>query len=346
MGEYRHTTGEKPPATGQERRQTRVRVVLVLVILALALVVGGRLIKMVQYVPASGYATTAVYAEVRSPVVGQIIAIEKRSGDTVEAGDVLIRLNDLVERALLEEAKSELRRSDAELVFKEAELNEQRRERTNLIGMAKMSLEHAHKRLEISVQLSERGLASARDVMEDTFKVKMAEAEYNRLSETDFELAERQLSVLKQIKQSHQEAVSRARANLDARTIHAPIAGRLFRHTFFEGEVVRPDIVLYEVFGGDEHVLRLRVPERYATDIQVGQKVRAQLRTARRILTRLWMYGEVVEVRDTIQSEGNRTYRVIYCTFDPRSFSVPPGTTADAQIAVARKPLWRIIFGL
>ena len=346
MGEYRNTRGEKPPSTVSERRRMRERVLLgsfatVGIIWAL-----GQFIEVPRRVPASGYATSSSYAEVRSPSVGQVAAIERTSGDTVAAGDVLVHLEDAVERALLAEAESEALRSSAELAFKEAELNEQLRERTNRIEVAVLSLEHARRRLEITAQLTEKGLASSRDVMEDTFKVRLAEAEYKRLGETDFHLAERQLAVLRQILLSRQEAVARTRANLNAKIIRAPIDGRVFRHTFYVGEVVRPDQVLFELFGGNEHVLRLRVPERYATRVATNQIVRAQLRTTRRILGRQWLQGRVDYVRDAIQAEGNQTYRVVYCSFDPVDVPVPPGTTADAQIYVGRSSIWRSIFDL
>ena len=346
MGEYRSTSGEKRPATADEKRLRRSRVLVGSLVGAVAIGTLGQVIQVPRRVPAAGYATTSSYAEVRAPLVGQIVGIERVSGDRVDAGDVLVRLEDAVERALLAEAESEMRRGSAELSYKEAELGEQLRERTNRIVVAAMTLEHAQRRLEITSQLSGKGLASSRDVMEDTFKVRLAEAEYQRLGETDFRLAERQLAVLRQTLQSRQESVARARANLHARTIRAPIAGRVFRHTFFVGEVVRPDMVLFEIFGGDDHVLRLRVPERYATRVATNQPVRAQLRTDRRLLSRHWLQGHVEHVRDAIQSEGSQTYRVVYCPFDPGALDVPPGTTADAQIEVGRSSVWRALFDL
>jgi multidrug efflux pump subunit AcrA (membrane-fusion protein) len=346
MGEYRNTRGEKPPATVREKRSLRTRILIWLCMVILAVWAAGQFIQVPRRVPASGYATTSSYAEVRAPVVGQVTAIERGSGDAVKIGDVMVRLEDAVERAMLAEMESDAQRSGAELAFKEAELLEQHRERTNRIEVAAVTLEYARKRLDITTQLLERGLASSRDVMEDTYKVRLAEAEYKRLGETDFKLAERQLAVLRQTLLSRHESVARARANLNAKTIYAPIAGRLFRHTFYVGEVVRPDMVLFEIFGGDEHVLRLRVPERYATRVATNQIIRAQFRTSKRMLRRQWHHGSVSFVRDAIQAEGNQTYRVIYCQFDPEGMSVPPGTTADAQILVGRSSIWRSLFDL
>ena len=259
---------------------------------------------------------------------------------------MLARLDDAVERATLAEAESEALKGGAELALREAELAEQHRERTNRIEVAAITLEHARKRLDLTRQLSEKGLASSRDVMENQFQMRLAEAEHKRLVETDFHLAERQLAVLRQTLRTRQEAVEKARATLSDKAILSPIDGRVFRHTFYVGEVVRPDMMLYEIFGGDDHVLRLRVPERYATRIATNQPVRAQLKSNKRLLNRNWLYGNVAYIREAIQAEGNQTYRVIYCPFDPVDVVVPPGTTADAQIRVGRSSVWRALFDL
>ncbi|MGI6099653.1 MAG: HlyD family efflux transporter periplasmic adaptor subunit [Lentisphaerae bacterium] len=346
MGEYRSTRGEKPPATRKERRLLRNRLLFWVVFLALAIWAFGELIMVPRHVPASGYATTSSYAEVRAPVIGRVVDIEHKSGDVVAEGDVLLRLDDAAERAQVAEAESEVERCAAELAFREAELLEQHRERTNRIEVAAITLDYARKRLEVTMQLMEKGLASSRDVMEDTLKVRLAEAEFKRLGETDFHLAQRQLAVIGQTLRTRQKIVERARVALEARTITAPVAGRVLRHTFYVGEVVHPDMVLYEIFGGDEHVLRLRVPERYATRIAVGQPVRAQLRTSKSMLRRHWLYGEVGAIRDAIQAEGGQTYRVIYCPYDPGQVPVPPGASADAQILVGRSSIWRSLFDM
>jgi multidrug resistance efflux pump len=346
MGEYRTTRGEKPPPTMRERRVFRMRAWSVVVLGALLVWSAGHWIRIERRVPASGYVTTASYAEVRAPVAGQVIRVERTSGERVAAGDLLVHLDDAAERALLAQAESEAQRAEAELTLREAELAEQRRDRASRVAAAALALEHARRRREMTEQLSEKGLASGRELMEDTFKVQMAEAEHQRLQSFDAALDERRIDVLRRIVAARQQAVAQARAALDVRAIRAPLPGRLLRHTFFVGEVVRPDMVLYEIFGGDELVLKLRVPERYATRVATNQPVRAQLRSSKLLFRPRWLHGRVGEVRDAIQSEGAQTYRVIYCPFDPAGLEAPPGATADAQIRVGRGSLWASLFDL
>ncbi len=344
MGDYRTTRGEKPPPTMRERRVFRGRVWSVSVLAILLIWSAGHWIRIERSVPASGYVTTAAYAEVRAPLAGQVRRIARTSGERVEAGELLVQIDDTAERALLTQAECEAQRVEAELALREAELAEQRRDRASRVAVAALTLEHSRRRLELTGQLADKGLASGRELMEDTFKVGMAEAEHQRLLSFDAGLDERRIEVLRRTVDARRQAVLQARAAVELRAIRAPLQGRLLRHTFFAGEVVRPDMVLYEIFGGDDLVLKLRVPERYATRVAINQAVRAQLRSSKMLFRPRWLHGSVGEVRDAIQSEGAQTYRLIYCTFDPAGLEAPPGTTADARIRVGRGSLWTILF--
>lgn len=345
MGEYRNTRGEKPPETAGEKRRRVFRGLLAWLAAAAAVVAVMRFVEVPCRVPASGYATTSPYAEVRAPVAGVVASIEARSGDEVEAGAVLVRLADEVQRAALDRAETEEARARSELAFREAEHAERLRSHSNEVQVAALALDYARRRQEITRQLVDKGLASSRDLMADEHQATMAALRYRQLSEHDFGADLRQIDMLRRQLEAAAAAVRGARADLDARAVRAPAPGTLFRHTFFVGEVVRADQVLFEVFGHSERLLRLRVPERYATRVAVGMPVRAQFRPSKRLLRRVWTDATVSEMRGAIQAEGNETYRVVYCPYEPSDVDVPPGTTADAEILIGRVPLWRFIFG-
>ncbi len=344
MGEYRSTRGEKPPASAVERKHRAAIGWLRAAVVVAALVLAGRFIEVPRRVPASGYATTSPYAEVRSPVNGVVASIEAGSGDAVKKGDILVRLVDELERTALERAEIEEQRARSELELKTAEYRELLRSHSNSVQVAALSLDYAQKRLGITRQLVEKGLASSRDLMADEHQLALAAMQYRQLGDRDMSTGLRQIGLLEKQLAAASAAVKSARADLDARVVRAPVDGRLLRHSFFVGEVARADQVLFEVFGNEEVLLRLRVPERYATRISKGMPVRAQLRTAKRLFGRNWIKAEVGALRDAIQAEGNETYRVIYCPYETPGFDIPPGTTADAEILVGRVPLWRIVF--
>ncbi len=344
MGEYRSTRGEKPPETNSEKKRRVWRNILRVVIVVAALVAAAVFIQVPRRVPASGYATTAPYAEVRAPLTGVIISISAFSGDKVEVGDVLVHLSDELEKAALQRAEIEADRVRAELAFREAEYIDQLRSHSNEVQVAALALEYAQKRLEITRQLVEEGVSTKRDLMSDEYQVAQSALRHRQLSGKDLTVWRRQVEMLRRQLDSATAAVRSAKADLEARTVRAPTAGTVLRHTFFVGEVARPDQVLYEIFGSEQRLLRLKVPERYATRISEGLPVRAQFRSSKRLVRRNWTPATVGEMRDVIQAEGNETYRVIYCPYEAAGHDVPPGTTADAEILLGKVPLWRVIF--
>lgn len=345
MGEYRTTRGQPLPATAKEKHAWLWRSLVTILVVCVVIGFGGHHLQMTRYASATGYVTTEWYAEVRAPVAGQVKLIAAGSGDRVTAGTLLVQLDDDEQRAAVAETEIAVRKAAAELAFREADLADRRREHDSLVAGAKLTLDYARQRIDLTRKLAEQGLASGRDLSDDTFKLKQAEAEHDRLSQVDISLDERQIDILRRELDARREAVTRIRAACDARSIHAPIEGRLLRHTFYVGEVVRPDLLLFEVFGGTNLVLKLRVPERYASKVAVGQPIRAELRSHKKLLHN-WVHGKVVETRDVIQTEGAQAYRVIYCSFDPEDRNIQPGTTADAEIRVGRSSFWAALLGL
>jgi multidrug resistance efflux pump len=212
--------------------------------------------------------------------------------------------------------------------------------------VAKLRLEHAAAKLQLTRELSAKGLASGSALEDAKLGENLARAELDTLQKLDPTLPEKELDVMRRERDAAADAVAMADARLRSRQVRAPFAGRVVRYSFVVGELVKPDNVLYELFGREETVLKLRVPERYATLVATGQTYRAQLLPYRHSLLRRWFRGTVTELRDVIETENKTTYRVAYCRFDAQGEDVPPGTTAEAQIRVGRTPLWKTVLGL
>ena len=305
----------------------------------------GMLVRVDRYVPAAGYVTAEVYAEVRPAVQGVVGDILARSGQSVAEGEVLVQLEDAEERAARDELGSRARKAEADLARRKAQIDEESAMRESRIEVAGLRLEHASNKLQLAREMGERGLASASAVRDAVLGEQLAQAELAALRTSDRSVPEKELAVLQQEIEATREAVARAEARLRARRIAAPVGGRVVRYSFVVGELVRPDTVLYEIFGGERQVLKLRVPERYAALVEPGQPYRARLTSSRR-LRRTWSRGEVETLRDVIQSDNRQTYRLVVCSFPPPARPVPPGTTAEAQILVGRAPLWWSLFGI
>ena len=345
MGDYRTTTGEAPPVPVVERRRRRRRGLVLLGLALVALVAAGHFIRVPRVIRAAGYLTTEDYAEVRAPVDGVIAEIHVPAGDRVAAGALLIRLDDREQAALLEEARSRYRQLEADTARRTAEIADRRRARIHEVETSRLRLRSVESRLDRQRELRDRGLAAAAGVEELTLQRELAEAELRNLLDRDPSLFDREADALHHALEAARESVARAEAQWLRRRITAPIAGVVVRYGFAVGEPVRPDLVLYEIFGGAPRVLTVRVDERHALRVTPGQPYSARL-TPHGGWGAVRFDGVVESLRDVIQTDGPRTYRTVYCAFDPGGTAVPAGTTADVRIHAGKIRLWTWLLGL
>ena len=371
MGDIRITKGIEPPAPKPERRRKALRNTSIIVAIVAVVAIAGIVIKVPRRALASGYATTREYAEVRSAASGRVAEIVATSGDTVKKGDTLLRLEDDTERAAvaeaegvvaeaegaLAEAEGQVAKGEAELELREAQRAENTRLHNDAVKSAELDVAQAESRLELTKQLHEKGLASGRKLEDDQFSLVKAQEHLRSLKETDLTLEERQIEVLRKDVQTRrdslarlraalarsQAALERARVALSNRSVAAPADGRVVRYTFYQGEMIRPDMVLYEIFGGEARYLKLRVPEKAAGEVQVGMPLDVRLKTVRGIIPRRFP-GELSVLRDVVEGTGDACYRVAYASFDPGDTPVAPGTTAEARIRTGKVSLWEFIF--
>lgn len=345
MGDYRTTDGEPPPRTRRERKRVFRRRALAGLLLLAVLGGVGMLIPVPRHIPATGYVITETYAEVRPVTSGVVVAVPVSSGEEVQAGDVLCRLDDSEDEALLEEARSRVHQVRAQRIQREAEIQEQKRDLANATALARLRAEHAGSVLKRLEDLVAKGLAPGSALEDANLTAQVARAEVDSLERKDPSVFDKELDVLGDELAAREQTVERLQARMRSRTILAPLSGQIVRHDFNVGELVRPDLVLFEVFGGEVSVLKLKVPERYAMRVQSGQPYRARLASLRG-RNREKFEGEVQSLRNVIESDGSSLYRAAYCRFDRNGLPVPPGTSAEARIYYGTSNLWLYLFGI
>ncbi len=345
MSDYRTTTGEPLPTSRRDQRRVRRRWVIRGAWILAAVAAIGFAIPMRVRIAASGYVTTDQYAEVRPPVAGRVARIEVRSGTRVDSGALLVQLEDSIEQASLQEALNAVRRAEAQLIRREAELAQEERERGHRMQQAELRLQHATATLGMTEELHAQGLASGRALEDQRLSRTLAQADLENLQAADRTLTAKELAVLREEHAMQQSTAERMQAQLRARQVTAPIEGEVVRYPFSVGELVTPNTVLYEVFGGEHLVLKLRIPERHATRVFDGAAYTARLSTHPG-----WggvrFTGIVEQLRTVIQSDGRESYRMAYCAFDAGDAFVPPGASAEARITIARVPFWFWLFGM
>ena len=345
MGDYRTTTGEPLPTGRMERLRTRRVWIRRGGLMVGLMVVAGFLVPVRVRIAANGYVTSDHYAEVRPATVGPVAEIQRQSGDRVEAGTILALLDDREERAALEAARSAVRSMEARVALRRSELEQEERQRALRITQAGYRVSHAEQDLALTEELYGQGLVSGRVREERRMALALAQTDLALVRDEDETLARKSLAVLEAEKAVIESEVLRAEARLAARHIPAPIAGELVRYEFVPGELVTPEHVLYEVFGGERQILKLRIPERHATRVLPGAPYKARLRTARGWRDGAFR-GTVEGLRSIIQVDSQQAYRMAYCTFDAGGRPVPPGASAEARITVARVPFWFWLLGI
>jgi multidrug resistance efflux pump len=315
----------------------------VLAILAIGL--SGLCIRVPRYFSASGYVISEAYAEVRPVTSGVVLEIGASSGDQVEAEAILCRLDDSEDRAFLEEALSRAQQIRAQLTQRDAEIEEEKRELVNTIDQARLRVRLSESVLQRQRKLVDQGLAAESSLEAADITAQLTRLAYQSLQAKDASVFGKELEVLRGELAAREQMVQRVRSRLNARTLRSPIAGQVMRHDFTRGELVRPDQVLFEVFGGEVSVLKLEVPERHALRVAAGQPYQARLASLRG-RSREKFEGAVQSLRDVIESDGTDLYRVVYCEFDGKGLPILPGTSAQARIFYGRSNLWLYLFGV
>ena len=345
MGEYRTTTGEPALTTAPQRQRRRVRRLAWSLGTVTLITTAGFLIPLERSFLANGYVTTENYAEVRPATVGSVADILVQSGALVTQGQVLVTLDLSGEQAAVEEAQSLVLQMESELARRQAEIAEEKRRHQEQIAIARLRVRNSATKITRGQELLDKGLLAG-SVMEDYILAgTLADAELESLLKKDQTIYDQELAARGQEIKARRDSLARAASRLNQKIIRAPVAGQVLRYEFVIGELVRPENVLYEIFGGDRQVLKLRIPERYAALAAPGQPYKASL-TPYGGLKPVWFTGHIEALRNVIQTEGQKTYRVAYGDFAGRGHTVQPGTSAEVRIYCGRVNLWQFLLDL
>jgi len=214
-------------------------------------------------------------AEFNEPVVEIVVA----EGDTVAAGDRLLRLNDARSKARLAGAEAALLQARARL----AELT--RGPRSEQISAARATLDGATREQNFRQgevqrirEIHSRGLASP-DVLDRTNAALDAAQANFKLRQAQLEelLAGTTIEALAQAEQLVSQAAAKrdaAAIDVDRHTLLAPVDGVVDSRLFEIGErpgLGQPTIIM---LGGDQPYARVYVPEQLRVQIRTGTSAR------------------------------------------------------------------------
>ena len=228
----------------------------------------------VQSVVASGHVEAPFRVNVGSQITGVVVDIPVVEGQSVNAGDTLIVLDDREARAAVVQAEGAVAQAEArmrqlrELTLPSAEEN---------LTQAQATLVNAQATYDRTAQLAKTGVATQATLDDATRALNIARAlvrsaEYqvytNRPGGSDYVMAETQLN-------QTSAALATAQSRLSYTIIKAPRDGILISRDVERGNVVQPSNVLMKLSPSGDTQLVVQIDEKNLGLIAIGQKALA-----------------------------------------------------------------------
>ena len=296
-----------------------------------------------RWIYANGYVMTGQEVKIRPSVTGVIEKKLVESGTLVEEGQVLIQLNDAVQKAAYEEALGHISAQEAELerLLSAHKLKEE--ERKSQITRAHLNLELVQRQYERMRDASSgREIFSQADLEEAAFRVRLASSHLKELQISQGPLWKKQVAVLREKIATAKKSVPRLEAELKLRQIVSPLHGTLSFHSFAPGEVVQSEHELGQIFDRDRWIVKLKIPERHIAHVQENQTVKVALAAYPKIHFG-YLEGHVsrIEKLVTPRATGDSIFYVEASLVAREDIRLQPGMTAWAYVD-AGETSWRI----
>jgi multidrug resistance efflux pump len=272
-----------------------------------------------------GTARADLQASVSAEVGGRVIGIDERlrEGLRVEAGTVLVRLDDRDYRAQLERATSQLTADQAAL--ENLAIEEQRLE--ELIAIAENEFAIAERDYERVLNLYEQDMAGQRELDLARTTVQAARRVLTDLRQQLAQIPNLRRQLEASVEQKRAE-VRLAELSLERTTIAAPFDGTIERVAIEEGELVAAGTALFSMLNQTQIEVPIELPISWYNRVAEGAPVEITLETDS---ARSWR-GRIARISPS-GSASLRTFPV-YIEIDNRRQSTPlvPGQFVQAEI--------------
>ncbi len=265
-------------------KQQRWLIAIAVVVLAMALYfavqkfLGPKLVvhpvevqDVVQTIVASGHVETPLRVDIASQITGTVASIPVTEGQTVNARQLLIALEDGEAKALVAQARAAVTQAEARLrQIRDLGLPSARQ----ALEQAKINRANVAKQTARTAELQAKGFVgqSALDeaqknlaIADSQVRTAQLQVDSNAQQGGDYLVAD---AALQQAKASFDVAVAR----LDYTTIEAPAEGILIARNVERGDVVQPGKVLMVLSPGGQVQLVAQIDERNLANLRLGEK--------------------------------------------------------------------------
>jgi HlyD family secretion protein len=257
-------------------------------------------------VSAPGRVRSVASVDISAEVMGRVVELNVAEGDSVTAGQVLLRLEDTQYRSRVGQARAALQSAKASLELADARHEKASRDRERTVAM------------------HEKGLAS-----EERLDTVLA----------DYRITEAELKSRRQEVQRFESALIEAEDNLEKTVYRAPVSGIVSRLNIEKGENViigtmnNPGTVILTISDLSRMEVEAEVDETDVVTVQVGQQAEISVDA----IPDTTFAGTVATVGHSGRQQRTGTadevinfeVRVRFAEDDPR---LRPGMTADVEI--------------
>ncbi len=257
-----------------------------------------------------------------SKISGRLSELCCREGNTVQAGSVVIRLDNDDLKAAVEKAKASVQKAIADIQTSEAN-----------IEVAKARLDEAKRQVERVINLHKEDLVSQADL-------DLAVANFDSASAT-YKASISQLTSAKAKLKEAEATLSFQRARLDDTTITTPISGVIVFRALEPGEFVSPGITIFTVVDMDNLWVRIDVEETLVGMITLGSDASVTIdampgKVIKGKVAEIGRYAEFATQRDVKRGRQDiKTFHVKINIEDPERI-LKPGMTVNVEIPIKR----------
>ncbi len=336
-----------------------------LAVLLLAALLGTWFAYQRVMLPADGALRTAgtvegIEVNITSKISGRIASLKLGAGDTVQAGEVLVKLDDADLAAEVRSASAALDKARAEVKVAEATLEDQRagleRARAQILAAQAEVQQAAARNKDADRHLAQmtrlyKGDSVAREsydaavtARESTLaaqdaaraQVEAAKAAL-RAVEAQLKMAESQLTLAKAGARQAKADLARWQAKYDDTIIKSPLTGTIVYKAIEQGETVNPGQVILTIIDLDRLTVRVDIDESKLGALHIGDRavVKAIGNQSKPIaghIAAINRYADFATQKDvTGGREDIRTFRVTIDVDEPDS-GLLPGMTVKVTI--------------
>jgi RND family efflux transporter MFP subunit len=245
--------------------------------------------------------------ELSSRITARVLVVNARSGDKVEKGSVLVKLDDTELRSALARTEDQVRKAASAVNAANQAVNKAKA----VFTLAKQEYER-NKILYAKNVVSKRSMDQATSVYEGAL---------SNLSEAKAGKAQAESAL-----EAARSSVAEAKARLGYATIRAPFTGVVAKQLADPGDLASPGIILITIFDPTRIMFYVPIRESLVSKIKIGDPLSVIVPAINRKVP-----GKVREIVPSVDP-GSRTFLVKVCLLD--NTSLMPGMFGTLELNV------------